>query len=182
MTIILMALTKKSETNHHQAYTPIGEKKPGVVYKCKYRKAENRIQLIATQLPKEFCIIHEIKGNLLEGMPKLPTWPPDFTPSKRYTQEQHDKLKLNPDGFLTDEEEKLTHELVKLQEDVLSWLEAERGEFQTDFFPSVRILTVPHMPWVYKNIPIPPGLYNEFVKIIRDKIAAGGYEPSNAAY
>jgi hypothetical protein len=38
------------------------------------------------------------------------------------------------------------------------------------------------MPWVYKNIPIPPGLHDELVKIIRDKIVSGAYEPSNAAY
>ena len=106
------------------------------------------------QLPEEFHIIRDIKGNPLKGMPKLPTKPPDFTPGKRYTQERHDKLKLNPDGFLTNEEEKLAHELVRLQEDGLSWLEAERGEFRTDFFPPVHILTVPHTPWVYKNIQI----------------------------
>jgi hypothetical protein len=28
----------KPEKKHHQAYTPMGEKKPGVVYKRKYRK------------------------------------------------------------------------------------------------------------------------------------------------
>jgi hypothetical protein len=28
---------------HHQAYTPMGEKKPRVVYKRKYRKVEDRI-------------------------------------------------------------------------------------------------------------------------------------------
>jgi hypothetical protein len=39
------------EKKHHQAYTLMGEKKPGVVYKRKYRKAEDRIQPIATQLP-----------------------------------------------------------------------------------------------------------------------------------
>jgi hypothetical protein len=33
----------KSEKKHHQAYTLMGEKKPGVVYKRKYRKAEDRI-------------------------------------------------------------------------------------------------------------------------------------------
>jgi hypothetical protein len=44
----------KPEKKHHQAYTPMGEKKPGVVYKRKYRKAEVRIQPIATQLPEEF--------------------------------------------------------------------------------------------------------------------------------
>jgi hypothetical protein len=40
------------EKRHHQAYTPIGEKKHGVVYKRKYRKAEDRIQPIMTQLPE----------------------------------------------------------------------------------------------------------------------------------
>jgi hypothetical protein len=33
----------KPAKKHHQAYTPMGEKKPGVVYKRKYRKAEDRI-------------------------------------------------------------------------------------------------------------------------------------------
>jgi hypothetical protein len=72
--------------------------------------------------------------------------------------------------------------LVKEQEECLSWIEEEKGEFRQDFFPPVRILTVLHMPWVYKNIPILPGLHNELVKILRDKIASGAYEPSNTAY
>jgi hypothetical protein len=33
----------KPEKKHHQAYTPMGEKNPGVVYERKYRKAEDRI-------------------------------------------------------------------------------------------------------------------------------------------
>jgi hypothetical protein len=51
---------------HHQAYTPKGDKKPGVVYKRKYRKAEDRIQPIAMQLTEEFCIVHNITGDPLE--------------------------------------------------------------------------------------------------------------------
>jgi hypothetical protein len=50
----------KPKKKHHQAYTLMGEKKPGVVYKRKYRKAEDRIQPIATQLPEEFCIVRNI--------------------------------------------------------------------------------------------------------------------------
>jgi hypothetical protein len=72
--------------------------------------------------------------------------------------------------------------LVKEQEECLSWIEKEKGEFRQDFFPPVHIPTVPHMPWVYKNISIPPGLHNELVKTIRDKIVSGAYELSNAAY
>jgi hypothetical protein len=62
------------------------------------------------------------------------------------------------------------------------WIEEEKGEFRQDFFPPVCIPMVPHMPWVYKNIPIPPGLHDELIKIISDKIVSGAYEPSNAAY
>jgi hypothetical protein len=104
-------------------------------------------------------------------MPVLPMHPPDFVPTLRYTQEQYKKLQLNPNGFLWPD--KLAHHLVKEQEECLLWIEEEKGEFQQDFFPPIRILMVPHMPWVYKNIPIPPGLHNELVKIIRDKIVSG---------
>jgi hypothetical protein len=72
--------------------------------------------------------------------------------------------------------------LGKKQEECLSWIEEEKGEFQQDFFPPVHIPTVLHTPWVYKNIPILPGLQDELVKIICDKIVSGAYEPSNAAH
>jgi hypothetical protein len=170
------------EKKHHQAYTPMGEKKPGVVYKRKYRQVEDRIQPIVTQLPEGFRIVRNIIGDPLENMLVLPTHPPDFVPGLRYTQERYEKLKLNPDGFLWPEEEKLAHHLVREQEECLSWIEEEKGEFRQDFFPPVRIPTVLHTPWVYKNIPIPPGVHDELVKIIHDKIASGAYEPSNAAY
>jgi hypothetical protein len=97
-------------------------------------------------------------------------------------QERYEKLQLNPDGFLWPEEEKLAHHLVKEQEECLSWIEEEKGEFRQDFFPPVCIPMVLHTPWVYKNIPILPGLHNELVKIIRDKIVSGACEPSNPAY
>jgi hypothetical protein len=74
------------------------------------------------------------------------------------------------------------HHLVKEQQKCLLWIEEEKGEFQQDFFPPVRIPMVPHMPWVYKNIPILPGLHDKLIKIIHDKIVSGVYESSNAAY
>jgi hypothetical protein len=70
----------KPKKKHHQAYTLMGEKIPRVVYKRKYRKAEDRIQPIATQLLEEFRIVCNIIGDPLENMPVLPTHPPDFVP------------------------------------------------------------------------------------------------------
>jgi hypothetical protein len=135
-----------------------------------------------TQLLVEFCIILNIIRDPLENMLVLPTHPPDFIPGLHYTQERYEKLHLNPDGFLWPEEKKLAHHLVREQKECLSWIEEEKGEFRQDFFPPVRIPTVLHMPWVYKNIPILPGLHDKLIKIIHDKIASGAYKPSNAAY
>jgi hypothetical protein len=159
----------------------MGEKKPGVVYKRKCRKVEDRIQPIMMQLPEEFHIIHNIIGDPLENMLVLPMHPTDFIPGLQYMQEWHNKLQFNPDGSLWPEEEKLVYHLVKEQEECLSWSEEEEGEFHQDFFPPVHIHipTVLHMLCVYKNIPIPLGLHDVLIKIICDKIASA-YELSNA--
>ncbi|KNZ82151.1 hypothetical protein J132_07737, partial [Termitomyces sp. J132] len=50
------------------------------------------------------------------------------------------------------------------------------------FFLPVHILTIPHIPWVQHNCPIPPGLEKEVCEIIHKKIKAGIYEPSNSTY
>ena len=63
-----------------------------------------------------------------------------------------------------------------------AWNESQKGSFREDWFPPVKIPVVSHVPWALKNIPIPPGIYNDIVKIIRDKIAAGTYEPSSSSY
>lgn len=36
--------------------------------------------------------------------------------------------------------------------------------------------------WSLRNIPIPPGIFDRVVEIIKSKIAAGVYEPSNSSY
>jgi len=63
-----------------------------------------------------------------------------------------------------------------------TWNESEKGSFRQDFFPPIKIPVVPHVPWALCNIPIPPGIYNNVVKIIRNKIAAGTYELSSLLY
>ena len=74
------------------------------------------------------------------------------------------------------------HHLVQMQEKGFAWEDSERGHFREDFFPPVDIPGIPHMPWVEHNIPIPPGLYDEVCQVIKTKIDAGVYEPSNSSY
>ena len=98
------------------------------------------------------------------------------------TQEQFDALELNRDSFLWPEEVKLAAHVLKLNEAALAWTKAERGQFQDEYFSPVKIPAIAHMLWVHKNIPIPTGLLDKVIKMFKEKITAGVYEPSNASY
>ena len=91
-------------------------------------------------------------------------------------------MNINQDQFLWLEEEKLIHHLVKLQEFAFAWTKDEKGKFSSEYFNPVVIPTVEHIPWSLKNIPIPPGIFTRVVDIIKGKMAAGVYEPSNSSY
>ena len=157
-------------------------RRPGVVYKQKYKKVANRVKPAMTAFPPEYRVVRNITGDPLEGMPVLPTNPLAFTPGERYTQERYEAQEIADIGFLWPEERLLTHHFLKLQEKGFAWTEAEKGCFRTDFFPPAHMPVIPHTPWRYKNIPIPPGILDDVVKIIKDKIASGVYEPSNSSY
>ena len=69
-----------------------------------------------------------------------------------------------------------------LHEDMFAWEVSECGHFKEDFFPPVDIPVIPHTPWVQRNIPIPPGFFDEVCCIIKEKIDSGVMEPSNLSY
>ncbi|RPD59381.1 hypothetical protein L227DRAFT_477373, partial [Lentinus tigrinus ALCF2SS1-6] len=116
-------------------------------------------------------------------MPPLSPHPPPFVPTGRYTQERKDAVdKMSEYQFLWPEERALLHQLYMQQNEAFAWDDSERGQFHDDFFPPIVIPTIPHKPWVQRNIPIPPGLFDEVCSIIRRKEAAGVYEPSNSSY
>ena len=149
----------------------------------KYKPVAEKVKPVIQELPSKFRIVREIKGDPLAEMPKLSPNPPEFKPVGRYTQERKDQFdKIHRGEFLLPEERKLLHHFMMEQSYGFAWNETERGQFREDFFPPIDIPTVPHKPWVLKNIPIPPGLYTEICKIIKSKLDAGVYEPSNSSY
>jgi len=97
-------------------------------------------------------------------------------------QERANALDLDPMKWLWPKELKLLQWIVCTHELAFVWDASERGQFKEEYFPPIRIATVPHTPWVQCNIPIPPAIYDEVVKIIKDKIQGGVYEASNTAY
>jgi hypothetical protein len=97
--------------------------------------------------------------------------------------QEHKNLfdKLNP-GFLLPAEQDLLHYFMMIHNDGFAWKTLERGHFREDFFPPIDIPVIPHKPWVQHNIPIPPGLYDELCRLVKDKIDTGVFKPSNSLY
>ncbi len=65
------------------------------------------------------------------------------------------------------------HEFMSVQNEGFAWDDTERGHFKEEYFPPVTIPAVEHTPWIQKNIPIPPGIFDQVCKIIKTKIDAG---------
>ena len=88
-------------------------------------------------------------------------------------------MDINPSGFLWPEEHKLVLFIIKGQGAAIAWDLSEQGNFRRDYFEPIVIPTVEHIPWVKGNIPIPPGIYDEVIRIIKEKIKTRVYERSN---
>jgi len=154
-----------------------------VSQKKKYKPVAQKVRPVARELPTEFRIVRNITGDPLANMPQLNPHPPAFTPTGRYTKERMEKVDAIHEGeFLWPEERRLMHHFMMKNEGAFAWEDDERGRFKPEYFPPVEIPTIGHTPWVQRNIPIPPGIYEEVCEIIRSKISSGVYEPSNSSY
>src|SRR5882724_7021687 len=81
-----------------------------------YKKVANGIQPVWMTLPEEYCIVQRIPSDPLLSLPILPTHPPNFILSKKFTQECREKMNIMTSGFLWPDEEKLVLFLIKAQE------------------------------------------------------------------
>ncbi|EJC97575.1 uncharacterized protein FOMMEDRAFT_54537, partial [Fomitiporia mediterranea MF3/22] len=147
-----------------------------------YKKVAKKVRPVAGTLPEEFRIVRRKHPDPLKDMPELPLHPKPFVPTHRFTQERMEALDIDPCNFLWPEERQLLINLISMHEDAFAWNELEKGALDPEYFDPILIPTVPHIPWVQRNIRIPQGNLDAVVKILKDKIATGVYEPSNSSY
>ncbi|EJD42115.1 hypothetical protein AURDEDRAFT_68066, partial [Auricularia subglabra TFB-10046 SS5] len=115
----------------------------------------------------------------MDDLPALPVRPPPWEPSTPHlTRERMDGFKLGKDGFLWPEEVRLFEYMVDRHQEVFAWEERERRRFKESYFPPIRYPVVPHEPWTDRNIPIPHAIRERVITLLKEKIAAGVYEPS----
>jgi hypothetical protein len=147
-----------------------------------YKRVDKKIRPVSTTFSPDYEIKRTIPEDPLATLPTLPTHPPEFTPTERLSRERLATLDINPDKFLTAEEEKLFAHIMELNQDALAFEDAERGTFKDSYFSPYKIQTVPHTPWEYKNIPIPPGILTKVIEVLKLKMEAGVYEPCQSSY
>jgi hypothetical protein len=155
---------------------------PKVLAGRKYKKVDVRVKPVPGVFPQEATVHRQFPNNPLENLPPLPQRPPKFIPTSKLTEERMKSIGINSQGFLWPEEEKLFQHIILLNEDAMAFIQTDRGTFKKTYFTDYIIPTVEHIPWSFKNIPIPPGIKNDVMDLLKEKIDAGVYEPSQSSY
>ncbi|EIN03353.1 hypothetical protein PUNSTDRAFT_33399, partial [Punctularia strigosozonata HHB-11173 SS5] len=147
-----------------------------------YKRVDRKVKPVPGIYPEDAKVIRQFPQDPLLNLVKLPTHPPDFTPTTRITEERMKGMEVNSDGYMWPEEEKLIKHVLVTNERALAFEDHERGIFRDDYFSPYIIPVEPHSPWEYPNIPIPPGHRDEVIRMLKEFIANGVYEPSQASY
>ena len=165
-------------------FTIVGDFKDDMELKAytAYKRVAQKVHPVSGTFPQEARVYHQFPHNPLDTLPPLPTTPPDFVPTERMTSEHMDSFKVNGVGFLSEEEEKLFKHILVVNETTFPFEEKDRGILRRDYFSDYIMPTVPHTPWEYKNIPIPPGIRDKVIEMLKCKVDAGVYEPSQSSY
>ena len=146
-----------------------------------YKRVDQKIKPVSTRMPPEASVKRRIPKDPLASLPELPFHAPDFVPTAKLTAERLASLEVN-EGFLSPEEEKLFAHVMLLNEKALAFEDLERGTLNESYFSDYVIPTIPHKPWEFRNMPIPPGIMNQVLEVLKLKINAGVYEPSESSY
>jgi hypothetical protein len=146
-----------------------------------YKRVDKKVCPVAGTFPEEMRVHRRFPSDPLVTLSKLPTNPLDFVPTTKITADRMKTLNVNAKGFLWPEEEKLIQHVMVLNEEGLAFEDTERGTFKESYFTDYIIPTVPHVPWAFRNIPIPHGIKDKVIDVLK-KINAGVYEPSQSSY
>ncbi|KAI0026512.1 hypothetical protein K488DRAFT_9968, partial [Vararia minispora EC-137] len=91
-----------------------------------YKPVATRAKPVSTRTPPEVEVTRRIPRDPLLTLPPLSSKPPEFTPVGRLTAKNVGKLKLNSDGFLWPEEEKLFYHVLALNQEALAFDDSQR--------------------------------------------------------
>ena len=148
----------------------------------KYKAVDKKKRPVPNIFPESVKVIRRFPSNPLERLPKLPFQAPEFIATKRLTEKRMKNLELEENKDLRGEERKLLEHILQLNERSIAFAEEERGTFRRDYFSDYQMPVMEHEPWKDRNIPLPPGHRDEILRLLKEKIDVGVYEPAQSSY
>jgi hypothetical protein len=97
-------------------------------------------------------------------------------------QDRVEALGIMTNEFLLPEKQKLIVQVLAANEMGLAWDKTEKGRFCDDYFSPVKIPVTNHVPWSQKSLPIPSGICEKVIALVKQKIKSRVYEPSYSSY
>ncbi|KAK4694345.1 hypothetical protein P7C70_g8748, partial [Phenoliferia sp. Uapishka_3] len=108
--------------------------------------------------------------------------PPEFEYGGRLTEEALALVDFGGEEALWPEEKKLFLHVLRLREKAVAMHPKDRGVLKSTYANPWKVATIPHVPWKQKPIPLPLALRDDIVKLLKERLASGLYEPSTSAY
>ncbi|EKM81912.1 hypothetical protein AGABI1DRAFT_90243 [Agaricus bisporus var. burnettii JB137-S8] len=138
-----------------------------------YKSVANKICPVPGTMPDDCRIIRRFPENPLDSVPIILPYSTPFQPGKRLTEERVKDLGIFTNKSLLPEERKLIVQVLLANEMGLAWDKTEKGRFCDEYFSPVKIPVTDHVPWARKSLPIPPGIREKVMALIKQKIESG---------
>ena len=147
-----------------------------------YKKVAVKVHPVPRTMPPGIRIVTWFPKDPLETLPSISPYSPSFVPGTCLTKERMESIGLWSNNFLWPEERQLVAQVLQLNKKGLAWEETEKGRFRKDYFSPVKIPVQEHVPWAQKTLPIPPGIREKVIELIRKKVNSGMYETLYSLY
>jgi hypothetical protein len=127
----------------------------------KYKPVGKKVHPVPGVIQEATKVRRQIPEDPLKTLPDVPTHPPDFKPTERFTVQRMKEMSLEDNEYLLPEEHRLFQHVLLQNERTITWAGELPGKFRNDYFSPYIFPVVPHEPWATKQIHIPPGLYDK---------------------
>ncbi|MCO5610557.1 hypothetical protein L7F22_064796 [Adiantum nelumboides] len=146
-----------------------------VQVETKYKTIAKKVKPVATPLPEE-------SNEVIEEASRQPMLRDPKNIGHKFTEETLKQLKIDEDGFLTNEEVKCIEEMLMKHGKDFAFEPSEIGCVDPNVVSPMIIFTVPHMPWSLQFIPVPKAHLPTLIDLLNEKIRMGILEPSCVPY
>jgi hypothetical protein len=166
--------------NSVDMYTAIDEYRRGIsmelaTVNTKYKTVDKKIKPVAIPLPED-------SWQRMKEVAKDPSLRDPKKIGHIFTKETKEKLQVGKENFLLPEEERAFRRMLEQHGKAFAFSPQEIGCADPKQIEPMVIFTVPHIPWNLKPIPVPRAHLPKLVELLKEKVAMGILEPSNAPY